>query len=140
MEGAKQTKLDRLCQAANVSTYAALAEILSVSPQSVSDAKRKGRVPNAWVIKISYNYGVSLDWLLYGREPIHSDQKEIEIKLAEEEVLCSNCIKLLQQLLQAKEREIELLNKNSVLKDEIHTLQHQLSLFANSAESKENTA
>lgn len=64
--------LQRLCRAGNIKTDSALAKILNVSPQSVYDAKKKNRVPTAWAVTIAERFGVTVDWLLFGRGDMHA--------------------------------------------------------------------
>lgn len=59
--------LDRLLQGAGVRRDAQLAELLGVSPQAVSQARRKGRIPDGWIVKIAARFGLSTDWVFFGR-------------------------------------------------------------------------
>lgn len=72
--------LDRLLQGAGLRRDSQLAELLDVSPQAVSQARRKGRIPDRWVLKIAAQFGLSTDWIFFGDEnhqshassPMHS--------------------------------------------------------------------
>ena len=69
MENAKTGAIfERLILASRSKTDAALAQAIGVTPQSVSDARKKNKVPPAWAIAIADKYQISLDWLLFGRE------------------------------------------------------------------------
>ena len=69
MENAKTCAIfERLTLASRSKTDAALAQAIGVTPQSISDARRKNKVPPAWAIAIAEKYQVSLDWLVFGRE------------------------------------------------------------------------
>ena len=57
----------RLLTAARVKTDSALAQALELTPQSVSEARKKNRIPPGWAIIIAEKYQVSLDWLVFGR-------------------------------------------------------------------------
>lgn len=61
--------LDRLLQGAGLRRDSQLAELLGVSPQAVSQARRKGRIPDGWVLKVASQFGLSTDWIFFGREP-----------------------------------------------------------------------
>ena len=61
---------ERLKLACNATTDTALGIALGITQASVAKAKKKGRVPSDWIIAISYKYGVSADWLLYGTGPM----------------------------------------------------------------------
>ena len=60
--------LDRLLQGAGLRRDSQLAEILGVTPQAVSQARRKGRIPDGWVLKIAAQFGLSTDWIFFGKE------------------------------------------------------------------------
>ena len=62
--------LSRMLAATSATTDAALAQAAGVSPQSVSDARRKGKVPLAWAVTIAEKYQVLLDWLVFGTGPM----------------------------------------------------------------------
>lgn len=60
--------IDRLLQGAGLKRNSQLAELLGVSPQAVSQARRKGRIPDGWVLKIAEQFGLSTDWIFFGDE------------------------------------------------------------------------
>jgi hypothetical protein len=62
-----QEILDRLKRAAGVSTDAALAKILGLKPQNVTQAKRRG-VPNPWIVQISKQFNCDINKLLNLRQ------------------------------------------------------------------------
>ena len=55
-------------EAARVDSPALLAKCLEVSTQAVYDAKRRDRVPDAWVRIIAEKFAVSSNWLFFGQE------------------------------------------------------------------------
>jgi hypothetical protein len=64
-----QSILARLLQAAGVPTEAALSGPLGVSSQAIYDARRRGKIPDAWIRIIAENYSVSADWLSLAEAP-----------------------------------------------------------------------
>jgi phage repressor protein C with HTH and peptisase S24 domain len=58
--------LDRLLSVAGLKRDVQLAAVLGVSPQAVSQARKKDRAPKSWLIRMASRYHVSVDWLLYG--------------------------------------------------------------------------
>ncbi|WP_368491869.1 LexA family transcriptional regulator [Desulfovibrio piger] len=68
-----QSILARLLQAAGVPTEAALSGPLGVSSQAIYDARRRGKIPDAWIRIIAENYSVSADWLFFGRGSMQID-------------------------------------------------------------------
>ena len=61
--------LDRLLQGAGLRRDSQLADLLGVTPQAVSQARRKGRVPDGWVLRLASRFGLSTDWIYFGRGP-----------------------------------------------------------------------
>lgn len=72
-----QEVLDRLLYAAQVRRDAQLAEILSVTPQAVSQARKKNKVPESWLLKIAGKYGVSVESLAWGEEHAPAEEREV---------------------------------------------------------------
>ena len=58
--------IERLIQGAKVKNATALAGELGVTPQAISSAKKKGKIPGTWLKFVANTYDISLDWLLYG--------------------------------------------------------------------------
>jgi phage repressor protein C with HTH and peptisase S24 domain len=58
---------DRAVKAAGLSSQAELAALLGVHRSAVTQAKRKGAVPKAWVLSVSRRTGADPDWLEFGR-------------------------------------------------------------------------
>lgn len=58
--------LTRMLLATKAPTDSALAKEIGVSPQSVSDARRKDKVPTSWAITVAEKYQVKLDWIWFG--------------------------------------------------------------------------
>ena len=73
MNSATPETLDRLLQGAGLRRDSQLAELLGVSPQAVSQARRKGRIPDGWVLKVAAQFGLSTDWIFFGLEPEKHD-------------------------------------------------------------------
>lgn len=59
--------LDRLLQGAGLKRDAQLAELLGVTPQAVSQARRKGKIPDGWILKVASRFDLSTDWVFFGR-------------------------------------------------------------------------
>lgn len=59
--------LDRLLQGVGLRRDSQLAELLGVTPQAVSQARRKGRVPDGWVLRLASRFALSTDWIYFGR-------------------------------------------------------------------------
>ena len=66
--------LDRLLSGAGLHRDAQLAALLGVSPQAVSQARRKRKIPEGWVVKVSQQCGLSMDWLMFGKSFRQSDE------------------------------------------------------------------
>lgn len=57
---------ERIKLATNTRSATALAAILGISNQAVSNQLKKDTIPNSWIIALSLKYKISSDWLLYG--------------------------------------------------------------------------
>ena len=58
--------LDRLLSGAGLHRDAQLAALLGVSPQAVSQARRKRKIPEGWVVKVSQRR--PLRWIVCCRD------------------------------------------------------------------------
>ncbi len=47
--------------------------MLEVTPQALSNYKKRGRMPTHLVIKFAFKYGLSVDWLLTGRGEVYRE-------------------------------------------------------------------
>jgi phage repressor protein C with HTH and peptisase S24 domain len=67
--------LERMRNAAGVSSNKQLAEFMGLDPQVTTSAKKRGEVPSIWLVKISARTNISIDWLLYGEGPMRRGEK-----------------------------------------------------------------
>jgi SOS-response transcriptional repressor LexA len=63
--------LARLKTAAGASNDKQLAEFLGMDPQATTNAKRQGKIPALWLVKMASKTTYSVDWLLFGTGPMH---------------------------------------------------------------------
>lgn len=56
----------RLLQACNAKNDMALAKALDIAQGSVSKAKGKESIPPVWFVRVASEFGISLDWLVFG--------------------------------------------------------------------------
>ncbi len=59
--------LQRVFTATGIETQVALASFLGVNRAAISMAKKKGKVPEKWALKLAELYGLHPTWLLEGR-------------------------------------------------------------------------
>lgn len=57
---------DRMLKAGRLKNGSQLARALGVSPQAVSNYKKRGELPASLIFKFAETYSVSIDWLLSG--------------------------------------------------------------------------
>lgn len=55
--------IERMKRALGLKTQSALAEVLGVRRAAVSDAKRQGRIPSEWLLKLCRSHGLNPYWL-----------------------------------------------------------------------------
>ncbi len=68
-------------EAAGVATYTELSSVLGVTPQAVSRAFKKNKIPRSWVKSISEKFNVSPDWLFNEKQTV-LDNKDNELASA----------------------------------------------------------
>ena len=113
------TLLSRMQQATNTGTDAGLARILEVSPQSVSDARRKGKIPPVWLVRIAHKYQVSLDWLFFGTGAMQP------VRTASGQTATGEDVGALQSRIVALEAENQMLRGIQNAKDETLNIYRQ---------------
>jgi hypothetical protein len=72
-----EDKFSRLWRSVGAKNDSGLARALGVIQQTVSAARKRKTIPCSWIIKISENYGISCDWLLYGEGPKYRNQARL---------------------------------------------------------------
>jgi hypothetical protein len=61
--------LERMKKSANLKNDSRLARLLGVTPQALSNYKKRSKVPSDLLIKFADMQGLSVDWLLTGEGP-----------------------------------------------------------------------
>lgn len=92
-----EDRIERIMIATKSYSDTDLARALEITPQSVTAAKRKGKIPPFWYEFISNKFKISADWLLYGGEVKHitslsfqdNDLKIQPACLLDKNLLCS---------------------------------------------------
>lgn len=59
----------RIQSVTNTRTQTELADILGIRQSSISDAKRRGEIPDGWLIKLLEAYAVNPTWVKTGDGP-----------------------------------------------------------------------
>lgn len=59
--------IDRLLQGAGLNKDRQLAQELGVSPQAISQARRKGKIPDRWILQLASRYQLSPEWIFNGQ-------------------------------------------------------------------------
>ena len=110
--------LERFLQVTKSKTYAALAEALKITPQSLSDAKRKGKIPPSWAIDIAERYNVSVDWLLFGRNSTFQDElpPSLPAGASFSADIVYDVVETLEEFLQAQRRNLSPSDKAEVVR------------------------
>lgn len=77
MEGATYLDIfERLKMASGATSDQELAVKLGLSKQSIADARSRKTVPPAWIPKAALQFGVTTDWLFWGRTPQNTNQEQ----------------------------------------------------------------
>ncbi len=81
--------IERMKRADGLKNDSAVARRLNVTPQALSNYKKKGRMPAGLVLKFAAIYGLSMDWLLTGSGKMYlekdagADRKDCAIGMIE---------------------------------------------------------
>lgn len=67
MPDAFDTFFARVMQGTDITTQQALARVLGVNRSAITQAKNRDAFPQKWILRLSRVYGLSPDWLEYGR-------------------------------------------------------------------------
>jgi phage repressor protein C with HTH and peptisase S24 domain len=86
--------LERLLVALHANSEAALGPKLGISSQAIYNAKKKQQVPPAWVFQAAKTYGVSADWIFFGRKNTLCDTKKDEIA-KDSSIICDVDLRLI---------------------------------------------
>lgn len=70
---AYQEIIERMRFAGKLKNDSAVARILGITPQALSNYKKKGELPSGLVVKFANLTGLSIDWLLTGDGFINKD-------------------------------------------------------------------
>lgn len=68
--------IDRMRWSARLKNDSAVARALSITPQALSNYKKRGTMPTNLIIKFSELYGLSVDWLLTGSAAMYKEGVE----------------------------------------------------------------
>ncbi len=58
--------IERMRWAGKLKNDSAVARVLGITPQAISNYKKRGEMPSNLILKFSNIYGLSMDWLLTG--------------------------------------------------------------------------
>ena len=125
--------LQRLMEASNSPNETILSTRLGLSAQAVYNARKKQQIPPAWVFEISKTFGVSADWLFFGRGPMRPIWEEKENpsvngpqSMPISQARCPRCAKL-EERLELLENERRVVSaENRQLHKEIAALLREL--------------
>lgn len=59
--------IERMLFVGNLKNNSKLAEKLGITPQAISNYKKRSKMPSDLILKFGRLYGVSIDWLLSGQ-------------------------------------------------------------------------
>ncbi|HHD11465.1 MAG TPA: hypothetical protein ENK42_03410 [Deltaproteobacteria bacterium] len=65
----------RMMESTGLKNESAVAKVLGVTPQALSNYKKRGKMPPNLVLKFAFMYGLSVDWLLTGKGGMRIEEK-----------------------------------------------------------------
>lgn len=132
MEDAGATAVvERLVQASGVKNAATLANILGVTAQAISHAKKRGQIPPTWIFAIAGEYHVATDWLLFGRGEMRPGVPQAQTPAKEAAASCNRCFELHEKLGVVNDRLYSAMKEISDLKDKNVALEKELEFLKN---------
>lgn len=63
--------MERIRETTNLHTQVALALCLDIRQSSISDAKRRGSIPDAWLVVLYEKFGLNPTWIRTGAGPVY---------------------------------------------------------------------
>lgn len=63
--------IERMKSAGKLKNDSRVARVLSVTPQALSNYKKRGKIPADLLIRFSEKYGLYVDWLINGEGPMY---------------------------------------------------------------------
>lgn len=88
--------LDRMIRAIGGKTQSDLGKVLGISQASISEAKRKGKVPPEWFLKLSTEKKLDPNWLLTGSGPM---------RIGIDEIILGDVIRLVDEYLEGIKKD-----------------------------------
>lgn len=70
--------LKRVFEAAGIDSQTDLARILKVNRSAVTQARKKGAIPDRWLLQLYRSYGLSPEWLETGKGPVFMGRRQEE--------------------------------------------------------------
>jgi len=121
MQSAKYSEIiERLLIATNSKNESDLAKSLNISSQSVSQAKKKNRIPAQWFTKISQNFEVTMDWLLSGHDPKNLVKNTDIANISNLKITIINLEKEIELLKEINTTQKETINSYKLVLDALH--------------------
>ena len=74
--------MQRIAEATGARTQVELANILGIRQSSISDAKRRKSIPDAWLVKLFRSHDLNPDWIVSGQQPQFLRQRGVSAIVA----------------------------------------------------------
>lgn len=97
---------ERLLQVTGTKSDSALARLLEIKPQSVVAARKRRQIPPGWLVSIAKSYGVSADWLFFGKGDARPEEQNNCGKNPGQENKKTHCSQEMENLLSEREKRI----------------------------------
>lgn len=86
--------IERMKTATNLKNSSQIAKALNITPQAITNYKKRDRVPTSLVLRIASSYNLSVDWILWGTGNMRRPEYQRQIftdTVAAEAVLPYKC-------------------------------------------------
>lgn len=79
-----ESVIERMRWAGKLKNDSAVARVLDITPQALSNYKKRGEMPSDLMLKFSNIFGLSVDWMISGEGEVYRPDKSDGLRAAEE--------------------------------------------------------
>lgn len=108
-----QSIMKRIHNATGTKTQVELADVLGIRQSSISDAKRRGRIPDSWLMELYRQFNINPHWILDAAEPRQVPLYNESMSIVENPALGTSYEEIFQKILDALREPGRILPNNS---------------------------
>ena len=105
--------MKRIHEATGTKTQVELADVLGIRQSSISDAKRRGRIPDNWLMELFRQFNLNPHWIVDGVEPRQVPLANDSITIVENPAMGTPYEDILQKILDLLKEPARILPNNN---------------------------